>query len=160
MLSRQWAQLLVGLFILFGLLALFFLAFKVSGLTQMVDKKEAYTVVADFDNIGGLKVRAPVAMSGVVVGNVVDIQLDPVSFRARVRLRLDKRYPFPKDTSASIYTQGLLGANYIHLSPGLSSDLLSAGDTIENTQSAIVLERLIGQLMFSLTQGNHKGAAS
>lgn len=146
----------VGLFILAGLLGLIFLAFKVSGLTvAAVGNHNFYTVTAEFDNIGGLSVRAPVSVSGVTVGRVNAIQLDPTTFRAKVTLQINSKFhAFPRDTSASILTQGLLGSNYISLSPGFDTSALKAGDVIETTHSALILENLIGQLLYNLKGDN------
>ncbi len=147
---------IVGLFILLGLLGLLVLAFKVSGLTTIIGNDSYYVVTAEFDNIGSLKVRAPVTVSGVTVGRVKDIVLDPATFRAKVTLQIKNQFnQFPKDTSASILTQGLLGSNYISLTPGFDQKTLKSGGIIETTHSALILENLIGQLMFNL-QGNDK----
>jgi phospholipid/cholesterol/gamma-HCH transport system substrate-binding protein len=108
-----------------------------------------YRVNAEFDNIGGLKVRAPVKSSGVVVGRVEDIQFDGKKFIARVTLNIDKRYEFPKDTSVSILTSGLLGEQYVGLDAGGDSAMLKDGDTVKLTQSAVVLESLIGQFLYN-----------
>ncbi|MCB1826904.1 MAG: outer membrane lipid asymmetry maintenance protein MlaD [Coxiellaceae bacterium] len=148
----------VGLFILAGLLGLLLLAFKVSGLTTMVGSHDYYTVSAEFDNVGDLAVRAPVSVSGVTVGRVSSIQLDPTTFRAKVILQIDKRFnQFPKDSSASILTQGLLGSNYISLSPGFDTAPLKQGSVIESTNSALILENLVGQLMYNLKNGGDNG---
>ena len=143
----------VGLFILAGLLGLILLAFQVSGLTT-VGNSNFYTVSAEFDNIGGLSVRAPVSVSGVTVGRVSLIQLDPVTFRAKVILQINTHFnQFPRDTSASILTQGLLGSNYISLTPGFETSVLRGGDVIETTHSALILENLVGQLIYNLKNG-------
>lgn len=147
----HWLEFYVGVFILVALSGLAFLAFKVSGLTTM-SNGHYYVVRADFDNIGDLKVRAPVTVSGVKVGRVSAIQLDPQTYRAQVVMQIDDSYKdLPVDTSASIFTQGLLGSNYISLSPGFEQQMLQANGRIETTHSALVLENLIGQLMFSMT---------
>ena len=113
---------------------------------------------ADFDNIGALKVRAPVSVSGVKVGRVSAIQLDPQTYRASVTLQINNGYKdLPVDTAASILTQGLLGSNYISLSPGFDQKMLKPGEHIETTHSALILENLIGQLMFNLS-GDKKTA--
>jgi phospholipid/cholesterol/gamma-HCH transport system substrate-binding protein len=108
-----------------------------------------YHLNADFDNIGGLKVRAPVKSSGVVVGRVEDIQFDGKKFIARVTMNIDKRYAFPKDTSVSILTAGLLGEQYVGLEAGGDSAMLKDGDSVKLTQSAVVLEKLIGQFLYN-----------
>ncbi len=147
----HWLELSVGVFIIAALCGLLFLAFKVSGLTQMSDG-HYYVLKADFDNIGDLKVRAPVSVSGVKVGSVSEIDLNPQTYRAEVILQINNGFKdLPVDTSASILTQGLLGSNYISLSPGFDQKMLQAGDHIETTHSALILENLIGQLMFNLT---------
>lgn len=153
MLRHYWVEVVVGLFIIAALLALIALAFKVSGLTQITDG-DYYVLKADFDNVGDLKVRAPVSVSGVKVGRVASIQLDPQTFRATVTLQIQKGFnQLPLDTSASILTQGLLGSNYVSLTPGFEEKLLKPGESIETTHSALILENLVGQLMFNLTNG-------
>ncbi len=133
---------------LMGFVALLFLAFKVGNLGS--ERNSAtYTVEARFENIGGLKLKAPVKSAGVLVGRVTDIRLDGKKFQAVATLSLDKRFEFPKDTSASILTSGLLGEVYIGLEAGGDEKNLTQGDKISLTQSAVVLERLIGQLLFS-----------
>lgn len=150
----------VGLFILAGLLGLILLAFKVSGLTTVVGKNDFYTVSAEFDNIGDLSVRAPVSVSGVTVGRVASIQLDPTTFRAKVILHLNSKFnQFPSDTSASILTQGLLGSNYISLTPGFETSVLKNGGVIEVTHSALILENLVGQLMYNLKNGGDSSSS-
>jgi len=153
-------EILAGLFMIIGFLALLFLAFKVSGLTRL-EQGATYRVTADFEDIGSLKVRAPVQVSGVTVGRVTDIDLDPDTFRARVTMQIDSQYnDLPVDTSASIFTQGILGSNYVALTPGFESEHLRAGSHIETTHSALILENLIGQLLFSLKSDKNKPAGS
>lgn len=148
---------IVGLFMLAGLLGLLLLAFKVSGLTTFLGKRNYYVISAEFDNIGDLKVRAPVTVSGVTVGRVKNILLDPTTFRANVKLQISQKFSqFPTDTAASILTQGLLGSNYISLTPGFDQKTLKAGGMIETTHSALILENLIGQLMFNLKKNDKK----
>lgn len=138
----------VGLFVLLGAAALLFLALKAGNLSSFsLDK--TYEVVTRFDNIGGLKPRAAVKSAGVVVGRVSDIRFDDKTFQATVILQLDTRYKFPKDTSAKILTAGLLGEQYIGLEAGGDTNNLVAGDRIKMTQSAVVLENLISQFLFS-----------
>jgi phospholipid/cholesterol/gamma-HCH transport system substrate-binding protein len=141
----------VGLFVVAGIAALLFLALKV-GSTSAITAADGYNVVARFENIGGLKPRAPVKSAGVVVGRVADIQFDNESFEAAVTLRLDKRYAFPRDSSAAILTSGLLGEQYIGLDAGGDSVKLKAGDRILITQDAVVLENLIGQFLYAKAQ--------
>lgn len=140
------AEIAVGVFVALGLVALFFLAAKVSNLGDL-GGEQGYPVTARFDNIGGLKVRAPVAMAGVRVGRVSAIELDKSTFQAVVTLTLNPDYPLPLDSSASILTAGLLGEQYIGLQAGADSEHLQAGDSIELTQSALILERLVGQFV-------------
>jgi phospholipid/cholesterol/gamma-HCH transport system substrate-binding protein len=139
----------VGLFVLAGIIALLFLALKVGNLASLTPTSETYRVTAKFDNIGGLKARAAVKSAGVVVGRVGTVGFDNVSYRAVLTLNLDKRYKFPKDTAAKILTSGILGEQYIGLDPGGDQDMLAGGDKIENTQSAVVLENLISQVLFN-----------
>ena len=146
--SRTTMDLWVGAFVVAGMAALLVLAFKVGNLGTF-NQKDTYTLTAEFDNIGGLKVRAPVKSAGVVVGRISDIQFDNNSFRAKVTFNVDKRYLFPKDTFAKILTAGLLGEQYIGLDPGGDPDNLAAGDKVTRTQSAVVLENLIGQFLYS-----------
>jgi len=138
----------VGLFVVLGALALLFLALKAGNMSTM-SFQESYQVVARFDNIGGLKPRAPVKSAGVTVGRVGNISFDDQSFKASVQLQLYSNYQFPKDSSAKILTSGLLGEQYIGLEPGGDIENLAAGDTITMTQSALVLESLISQFLFS-----------
>ncbi|MFM1989872.1 MAG: hypothetical protein RJA99_2829 [Pseudomonadota bacterium] len=146
--SRRAIDTMVGGFVLLGLAALLFLALKAGNLGSFT-AGSSYEAKAKFDNIGGLKVRAPVKSAGVVVGRVVSIGFDDQAYQAVVTLSLDQRFRFPKDSSAKILTSGLLGEQYIGLEPGGDDKMLAAGDTIRMTQSAIVLENLIGQFLFS-----------
>jgi phospholipid/cholesterol/gamma-HCH transport system substrate-binding protein len=150
--ERTTIDLWFGAFVAAGFAALLVLSLKVGNLgTERAG--DAYKVEARFDNIGGLKVRAPVRSAGVTVGRVADIHFDNSRYQADVTLAIDKRYSFPKDTSASILTSGLLGENYVGLEAGGDDQKLKAGDRITITQSAVVLERLIGQFLFSKAQG-------
>ena len=147
-------EILVGLFMLLFLAAMFILSMKVSNLTSL-SGGDGYTVTARFENIGGLKARAPVSASGVRVGQVSSITYDPETFEANVTLSIENEFSqFPLDTTASIYTAGLLGEQYIGLDPGAEEDFLEEGAEITLTQSALVLERLIGQVLFSRSGGN------
>lgn len=141
-------DLWVGLFVLIGAVAILFLALQAGNLLSL-SFQPTYVVRAQFDNIGGLKPRAPVRSAGVVVGRVSTITFDNVTFLARVELALDQRYQFPKDTSAKILTAGLLGEQYVGLEPGYREDNLAQGDLISQTQSAVVLENLIGQFLYN-----------
>jgi len=151
--QRQLVEIIVGLFVIAGVIALLFLSLKVSNLNS-VGVTDPYQVSAQFDNIGSLKVRAPVTMAGVTVGRVNEILLDSDSYQARVVMDISGEYKkLPVDTSASINTQGLLGEQFVSLEPGGQQKYLVNGDRIRLTQSAVVLENLIGQLLFSNTQG-------
>jgi phospholipid/cholesterol/gamma-HCH transport system substrate-binding protein len=147
----------VGLFVLIGAAALLFLALKAGNLLA-VSFDATYPVTARFDNIGGLKPRAAVKSAGVVVGRVESIGFDDKRYQASVVLELQKRFAFPKDSSAKILTSGLLGEQYIGLEPGGDPKNLAAGDTISQTQSAVVLENLIGRFLFD--KAAEAGAAS
>ncbi len=146
--SRSALDLWVGLFVVLGFAALIFLAMKVGNVSG-IERANLYSVQAPFDDVGGLKVRAPVKSAGVLVGRVGEIRFDPQSYRAVVRFDLDRRYPFPRDTSATILTAGLLGEQYVGLEAGADTEMLKDGDTMKLTQSAVVLEKLIGQFLFS-----------
>lgn len=148
MMKRKTLDLWAGIFIAIGLGALLFLALKVGNLASF-SAAETYLVKANFDNIGGLKKRAPVKSAGVVVGRVEDIGFDTETYEATVTMSIDKRYQFPKDTSAKILTSGLLGEQYIGLTAGGDTARLKNGDTLKITQSAVVLENLISQFLFS-----------
>ncbi len=138
----------VGLFVLIGAAALLFLALQSANLLSL-NFQTNYKVVAKFDNVGGIKPKAPVKSSGVVVGRVESISFDDKSFQARVTLSMDNRYAFPQDSSLKILTAGLLGEQYIGIEAGAADKNLAAGDTISTTQSAVVLENLISQFLFS-----------
>jgi phospholipid/cholesterol/gamma-HCH transport system substrate-binding protein len=156
MVNRKALDLWVGFFVALGLAAIMFLALKVASSTTFA-AGDGYVLQARFDNIGGLKVRAPVKSAGVVVGRVNDIRFDNQTFEALVAMTLDRRFVFPKDTSAKILTSGLLGEQYIGLAAGGDSANLQNGDTIKITQSALVLENLIGQFLYSkAAEGNEK----
>jgi len=149
--NRTVIDLWVGVFVIAGMAALLFLALKV-GSMNVVKTNNSYELVAKFDNIGGLKVRAPVKSAGVVVGRVTDVQFDAENFEAIVILRIDNRYVFPKDTLAAIMTSGLLGEQYIGLDAGGDTEMLKDKDKIFLTQSAVVLENLIGQFLYGKAQ--------
>jgi phospholipid/cholesterol/gamma-HCH transport system substrate-binding protein len=149
--NRVLLDFWVGLFVIAAIGALMFLALKV-GSMNTVSNADTYEVSAYFDNIGGLKPRAPVKSAGVVVGRVAEIGFDASNYEAKVMLKLDKRYQFPKDSSASIMTSGLLGEQYVGLEPGGDGVKLKAGDKIKITQSAVVLENLIGQFLYNKAQ--------
>jgi len=147
--SRTTLDLWVGLFVALGIAALIFLAVKVGSFSD-VSRGSTYSVRATFDNIGGLKVRAPVKSAGVVVGRVGSIRLNQETFRAIVRFDINTDFDkFPTDTTASILTSGVLGEQYIGLDAGAEESVLKHGDNLQFTQSAVVLERLIGQFLFN-----------
>lgn len=146
--ERSTLDLWVGVFVCAGIGALLILALKVGNMAG-VSVAESYQVIARFDNIGGLKPRAPVKSSGVVVGRVAEVSFDNEKFLAKVVMTIDKRFQFPKDTTASILTSGLLGEQYIGLESGGDTANLASGDSIKITQSAVVLEKLIGQFLYS-----------
>jgi phospholipid/cholesterol/gamma-HCH transport system substrate-binding protein len=151
MFSERTTESLVGLFLLAAIAALIVLAFKVSGLTSFF-KPEGYDITATFDEIGQLKVRAPIKMGGVTIGEVTGIHLDPATFRAVVNMRIDKNVnDIPNDSSASILTAGLLGDNYIAITPMYSTEYLKQGSELQETHPAIILEKLIGQFMFKIS---------
>lgn len=158
MLSQRVTETLVGLFLMAAILALVALAFKVSGLTTFF-KQEGYDITAAFDDIGQLKVRGSVKIGGVTVGEVTGIAIDPESYKAIVTLRINSSVKdIPNDSSASVLTAGLLGDNYIAITPMYSKDFLKNGDEIPETHSAMILEKLIGQFLFSIGQKNNDTA--
>jgi len=148
MMTRKELDLWVGIFAVIGIGAMLFLSLKVANLASF-SAADTYQIQAKFENIGSLKVRAPAKSAGVVVGRVGEIHFDNESFEAVVTLNIDGRFRFPKDSSAKIMTSGLLGEQYISLSPGGDSVNLKNGDTIKLTQSAVVLENLIGQFLYN-----------
>ena len=149
--TNKLSELLVGIFILLGIASLGFLALSVGNI-GFGGSAEQYTITARFDNIGGLNVKAPVTLAGVRIGRVSAINVDPDQYNAVVSMRIDGDYnTLPKDTAASIFTAGLLGAQYIGLDPGGDLDYLVDGDELDITQSALVFENLIGQFLFSQT---------
>jgi phospholipid/cholesterol/gamma-HCH transport system substrate-binding protein len=153
MMQNKSTEIIVGMFVAVGIAALFMLAMKVSNLGEYSDEA-GYQVTAEFQNIGGLKVRAPVTMAGVRVGRVADISLDPTSYNAEVTIDMYSQYDnIPLDTAASIYTAGLLGEQYIGLEAGAEEEFLQSGDVIYLTQPALVLEQVIGQFLYSKAEG-------
>jgi len=147
--GKKGIETLVGFFVLLGIVGLLFLALKAANLGSFTASGDTYAVTAKFDNIGGLKVRAPVRSAGVTVGRVASITLDPKTYQGVVRLDMQRSVQFPSDSSARILTSGLLGDQYIGLEAGAEEKLLAAGDVIKQTQSAVVLESLISQFLFS-----------
>lgn len=151
-------EMAVGLFMVAGIAALFFLAIKVSGLSEEVSKP-SYRVYASFQNAGGLTVRAKVTMAGVVIGRVTDIRLDPKTLKAKVALDIyNDVNAISTDSVASILTAGLLGEKYIGIVPGADEEVLTNGKEVEQTQSALVLEDLIGKFLFNKTNEPDKAA--
>lgn len=151
--SSRTLEIWVGLFAALGLLALFVLAMRVSNLSDF-NEPDGYALTAYFQNIGGLKVKSPVTMAGVRIGRVVAIELDEKTFQAKVTLEILPEFDqLPEDTSAAIQTSGLLGEQFIGLEPGGSEDNLKPGARIEYTQSALVLENIIGQFLYSKAAG-------
>lgn len=154
--KQRYIDISVGFFMVLGLLALGIMVMKVSGISDFASHK-SYHVTAEFTDIGGLKVRAPVTVAGVKIGEVSNIELQPNELNAKVTMKLhvDKRIPY-EDSSARILTEGLLGSNYISIVPGFEDEgqgghpYLREGDVIAKTQEAIILENLIGQLLFNI----------
>ena len=146
--SKKGIEVLVGCFVLLGLAGLLFLSLKAANLASF-GERNGYMVSARFDNIGGLKPRAPVRSAGVTVGRVKTIGLDPKTFQGVVTMELDPGVQFPRDSSAKILTSGLLGDQFIGIEPGGDEKNLAAGDVITSTQSAVILENLIGQFLFN-----------
>ena len=146
--QRKSLDVWVGLFVVLGALALMFLALRAGNMSSM-NFGSSYTVTANFDNIGGLKPRAPIKSAGVVVGRVDSITLDSQTYEAKAILRIDQNYKFSKDTIASILTSGLLGEQYVSLEAGGDSVYLGQGDRIAKTQPAMIMEKLISQFLFN-----------
>ena len=146
--KRTTLDLWVGIFVVAGFAALAVLALKVGNLSTY-SMSETYQLQAHFSNIGGLKSQASIKSSGVLIGRVAQISLDPERYEAKVTMNIDKRYQFPKDTFANILTSGLLGEQYIGLIPGGDEEFLKAGDEIKKTQSAVVLDDLISRFLYS-----------
>ncbi len=154
MIQNKSTEITVGMFVAAGLVAIFVLAMKVSNFTEFNDDA-GYKVIAEFENIGGLKVRSPVTMAGVRVGRVSSISLSPETYNAEVTLSIYADFNnIPTDTAASIYTAGLLGEQYIGLEVGAEDEFLQDGDVIDLTQPALVLEKMISQFLFSKAGGD------
>ncbi|MEM9243006.1 MAG: outer membrane lipid asymmetry maintenance protein MlaD [Pseudomonadota bacterium] len=157
---QTFIEFIVGIFVIVAFICLAFMAFKVSGLA-LKSGSGFYKVEASFTNVGSLKVRAPVSMSGVKIGSVTHIDLNPKTFQAMVTMEIDNKFnEIPQDSSANIYTEGLLGSNYIAILPGGSLKNLKNGSVIYNTSPALVLENLIGQLIFSLKGGSKNDSST
>ena len=157
--QRSKNDVWVGLFVMLGAVALVFLALQSANLLSFNFQK-GYSISARFDNIGGLKPQAAVRSAGVVVGRVESITFDDKTFQARVTLSMDDRYAFPKDSSLKILTSGLLGEQYIGIEAGADEKNLVAGDTVTATQSAVVLENLIGQFLYNKAEDGGKSAGT
>ena len=145
--NRSVIDLWVGIFVAFGIGGILFLALKVGNLVSF-GNTPGYRIEARFDNIGGLKLRAPVKAAGVVVGRVEKVRLDPTTYQAIVTMKIDQGYEFTTDTIASILTSGLLGEVYIGLDAGGDTKMIADGEVLKKTQSAVVLEKLIGQFLY------------
>lgn len=159
MLPQRTIETLVGLFLIAAIAAMITLAFKVSGLTSFF-KEPGYTVSANFDDIGQLKIRASVKMGGVTIGEVTGIRLDPATFKAVVNMHIRNSVDnIPDDSSASIMTAGLLGDNYIAITPMYSATFLKNGSLIRETHSAMILEKLIGQFMYKINHSDNDNGA-
>ena len=149
MMTRKELDLWVGIFAVAGIGGMLFLSLKVANLLSSFSSSDVYQINAKFENIGGLKVRAPIKSAGVVVGRVGDIHFDNESFEAVVSMNIESQFKFPKDSSAKILTSGLLGEQYIGITAGGDTANLKGGDTLKLTQSAVVLENLIGQFLYN-----------
>ncbi len=156
--QRKAIDVWVGLFVLAGMAALLFLALKAGNMSSLNLGDQTYQVTARFENIGGLKPQAPVKSAGVVVGRVASIRFDDKKFNALVTINMQSQYKFPKDSSVKILTAGLLGEQYIGIEAGGATDNLAAGDQIKMTSSAVVLEDLIGQFLYSKAAEGKEGA--
>lgn len=157
--GKKSIETLVGFFVLLGMLGLVFLAMKAANLGN-VGGGDTYRLTAAFDNIGGLKVRAPVRTAGVTVGRVTNIELDGKTFKGVVTMEITRGYQFPKDTAAKILTAGLLGDQYIGFEPGGDDKDLAPGENVAQTQSAVVLENLIGQFLSGKAEGGTTAPAA
>ena len=151
--QRSKNDLWVGLFVLIGAVAILFLALQSANLLSL-NLQSTYKVTAKFDNVGGLKAKAAVRSAGVVVGRVEKIVFDDKSFQAQVHIFMESRYSFPKDSSLKILTSGLLGEQYLGIEAGADEAVLATGDMISSTQSAVVLESLISQFLYSKAAGS------
>lgn len=149
---QRTVEIIVGLFVVIAIMCFAFLALRVSGLIVRTGAAR-YAVTASFDNVGDLRVRAPVSIAGVRVGQITHIELDEQTFEAIVTMEIDAdQSNIPVDSSASIFTEGLLGSNYVSVSPGVEDKVLHAGSVITSTHSAIILENLIGQFLFNVNK--------
>lgn len=154
--NNRKLEFFVGLFLLLGFAAALFMALQSANLGSFSFGHKTYVISADFDNIGGLKPRSAVKSAGVVVGRVQSVVFDPETFQARVTMEMDAKYPFPTDSSAKILTSGLLGEQFVGIEPGADEANLENGSTIRRTQSAVVLESLISQFLYSKAEDGAK----
>lgn len=154
--NNRKLEFFVGLFLLLGFAAALFMALQSANLGSFSFGHKTYVISADFDNIGGLKPRSAVKSAGVVVGRVQSVVFDPETFQARVTMEMDAKYPLPTDSSAKILTSGLLGEQYVGIEPGADEANLENGSTIRRTQSAVVLESLISQFLYSKAEDGAK----
>ena len=154
--NNRKLEFFVGLFLLLGFAAALFMALQSANLGSFSFGHKTYVISADFDNIGGLKPRSAVKSAGVVVGRVQSVVFDPETFQARVTMEMDAKYPFPTDSSAKLLTSGLLGEQYVGIEPGADEANLENGSTIRRTQSAVVLESLISQFLYSKAEDGAK----
>ncbi len=145
--NTKTQETLVGVFVACGIAALFFMAMQISNLSSF-SKDDIYSITANFENSGSLKVKSPVSVAGVRIGRVVNISIDKESYESVVEMHIESQYNLPDDTTASIFTAGLLGEQYVSLEPGGSEDFIEENGAIDITQSAIVLEEVIGQFLF------------
>lgn len=159
--SKKGIEILVGLFVLLGMAGMVFLSLKAANLATF-GHRDTYSLSARFDNIGGLKPRAPVRSAGVTIGRVTGISLDPKTYQGLVTLEIDRGVEFPADSSAKILTAGLLGDQYVGIEPGGDEKNMAPGTLITQTQSAVVLENLISQFLFSKAAdaGSSSGSGS
>jgi phospholipid/cholesterol/gamma-HCH transport system substrate-binding protein len=155
----RFVEFLVGLFILIAIVAFVFLAFKVSGLTSY-SSSDSYQITASFQNIGDLKVRAPVTIAGVSIGEITDIKLNPQTYEAIVTMQIKSAAKIPEDSTANIFTAGLIGSNYISITPGFSETILKNGQRLQRTNQAMILQNIIGQLLYSFKSGDSKKSDS
>ena len=153
---KRSVELMVGLFVVLGFAALLFTALQAANLGSFSFSQKSYQVEALFDNIGGLKARAPVKSAGVVVGRVESITFDNALYQAKVKMTIESGYEFPTDTEAQILTAGLLGEQYVGLVAGADDEVLGAGSKIRRTQSAMVLEQMVSKFMYSFVENKSK----
>lgn len=151
-------EIVVGFFVCLGIAAIFILTMRVSNLAD-VSVDQGYQVTAQFSNIGGLKIGSRVNLAGVRIGRVSNIEIDQQTYEAKVTLNVENKYKIPEDSDASILTAGLLGEQYIGIGPGASDTYLKQGDKITLTQSAVILEQVIGQVLYSLTSDKKEGTS-